>query len=879
MAGLKNRTLKRFCDTTLRQLYRQSRGNRVVNWIDTLQDMERWNSFDQFDKVVKTLEQAYDRVGADVETHWTQTGGHRGTGRWVIQEASDVHSATVDVVQPLRKRVLDYKENPWHVIQWSAATPPRGMTNELIIIDDPQQIMDTPPGSLTGKILLTNASARSLFGEIARTGVAGVITDAPARNNPDATCWVKFGWGGIPLSAAGAHLVGLVLSQRRGQALRQLAARHGPLKLRTKVDIRKYIGKHATVSGIIRGADDSQDEVWAIAHSHEPGALDNSSGVAACIEIAQIIESLIASGDLPRPKRSIRLLNAYECYGFFDYLENAKRFQTPLAGLCIDSIGCKPQLCGGRLEWHATVPMSASFVDRLGESILRAALRLGNPGYRICPGGFIATADTLVGDPKYGFPCPWITAGGAWYDAYHSSADQLSVVSSLGLKVTSAAIAAYLYYLADADSHDVMQLARTETNYTLKSIAKLPAKNRAAAAQYQREKHQISTGRLKRWMWGGDRNRTLGYLENCQQQVCQAASRYSRSASGAVRRRGPGAGRIPRRTAPLTPNLPNVDDMRIYNRINSLSIPWGTFWADGKRTLADIADALSCEYQRPFSDEQVSEYFEAHVEINYVEMSIPGDHVSRAQLARDLKKLGLRRGMDLIVHSSLSKIGQVKGGAESVVDALLSVIGKSGTLMMPSFNHRSAQVYNPQTTPTANGAIPDTMWRRIDAVRSENATHAVAAIGPKAQSYCSGHLQAGAFGVDSPIGRLIKDGGYILALGVTNVTSTAYHVAEISMPCGCIDQFANTDHIVGYDGVVYSTPGQAFRSRGCPVSETKIDVSLDRSGLQRHGRVGHAASTLVKAADLYSVRRRHLRSACPSCNISPRYVRPTLRST
>ena len=873
MAGGKTRTLKHFCDTTLKQLYRQSRGNRVVNWIAAIQDMEQWNSFDQFDKVVKTLEQAYDRVGADVETHWTQTGGRVGTGRWVIQEAADVRSATLDVVHPLRKRVLDYRENPWQVIQWSAATPPRGETYELVIIDDPEQIKGTVAGSLTGKILLTSGDARGLFADIARTGVAGVINDQPARNNPDATRWVKFGWGGIPLESTGAHLVGLVLSQRRGQMLRRLAARHGTLKLRAKVDIRKYVGAHATVSGIIRGSGDPQDEVWAIAHSHEPGALDNSSGVAACIEIAQIIESLISRGALARPKRSIRLLNAYESYGFFDYLENVERYQTPLAGVCIDAVGCKPELCGGQLEWHATAPMSAGFVDRLGPPILRAALRLGNPGCRVRPDRFISTSDTLLCDPKYGFPCPWITSGVTSLDAYHTSADQVSLLSSPALKVTCAAVGAYLYYLADADSKDVMQLARTETNHALKSIAKLPAKNKATRARYQCELHRISTDRLKRWMWGGDRKRTLDYLADCQQQVRQAAGGYRRSARSAGRSAA-GAGRVPWRTAVLTPKLDNVDP-NIAKRINATGMAiWATFWADGRRTLADIADLLSCEWNRPFTAEQINQFFEAHVELGYVDLIQPRNQVSRAQLVSDLKKLGLRRGMDVIVHSSLSKIGYVKGGADTVVEALLSVLGKSGTLMMPSFNHRLAQVYNPQATPTVNGAIPDAAWRRADAVRSENTTHAVAAIGPKAQQYCSDHLKTGAFGVDSPIGRLIKDGGYILALGVTNVTSTAYHVAEISMPCGCIDLFANTDRIVGPDGAVHTAPGQAFRRQACPVAETKLDASLDRARLQRHGRVGHARCTLVKAADLFNMRRRHLGNACPTCN-----VRPRLRST
>ena len=77
--------------------------------------------------------------------------------------------------------------------------------------------------------------------------------------------------------------------------------------------------------------------------------------------------------------------------------------------VCIDTLGLNPVHCDGRLEWHATIPMSASFVDRLGMSVLQSALRQHRPGYTLHFEPFVATSDTLIGDPKYGFPCPWIT--------------------------------------------------------------------------------------------------------------------------------------------------------------------------------------------------------------------------------------------------------------------------------------------------------------------------------------------------------------------------------------------------------------------------------------------------------------------------------------
>jgi len=211
----------------------------------------------------------------------------------------------------------------------------------------------------------------------------------------------------------------------------------------------------------------------------------------------------------------------------------------------------------------------------------------------------------------------------------------------------------------------------------------------------------------------------------------------------------------------------------------------------------------------------------------------------------------------------------VQGGADSVIDAVLQAIGPRGTLMMPSFNHRAAQVYNPQTTPTTNGAIPNAMWRRPEAARSVHPTHAVACIGPRALEFCRGHLEAGIWAQDSPIGKLIHGGGYILALGTTHNASTAQHVAEMSVPCGCIDMFGNTDRVVMPDGTVQEVRGLAWRGGACPVPTQRMDETLDARGLQRRGRVGDAECELVRALDLWEVRREQLRDICPTCPVRP----------
>ena len=57
---------------------------------------------------------------------------------------------------------------------------------------------------------------------------------------------------------------------------------------------------------------------------------------------------------------------------------------------------------------------------------------------------------------------------------------------------------------------------------------------------------------------------------------------------------------------------------------------------------------------------------------------------STESLAADLRRLGVEAGVTVMIHSSLSSLGWVAGGAHAVVLALLDGVGHEGTLMLPA---------------------------------------------------------------------------------------------------------------------------------------------------------------------------------------------------
>lgn len=57
------------------------------------------------------------------------------------------------------------------------------------------------------------------------------------------------------------------------------------------------------------------------------------------------------------------------------------------------------------------------------------------------------------------------------------------------------------------------------------------------------------------------------------------------------------------------------------------------------------------------------------------------------ELTQGFRRVGLQEGRALMLHASLHTLGSVEGGAAMVLHRLLGVIGKQGTLMMPTFTY------------------------------------------------------------------------------------------------------------------------------------------------------------------------------------------------
>lgn len=233
------------------------------------------------------------------------------------------------------------------------------------------------------------------------------------------------------------------------------------------------------------------------------------------------------------------------------------------------------------------------------------------------------------------------------------------------------------------------------------------------------------------------------------------------------------------------------------------------------------------------------------------------DESSTAAVASQLRRLGVRRGGVLLVHTSFRAVRPVDGGPLGLIEALRDALGPDGTLVMPSWSGQDDEPFDALTTPSAQdlGVVAQTFWRLPGVVRSDH-FHAFAAAGPQAEVITADPLPLPPHIPASPVGRVHDLDGQVLLIGVGHDANTSLHLAELIA------------------GVPYRTPGYCTvlengRSKRIEYGENNhccarfafADEWLEPRGLQSVGQVGQARARLARSRDIVSSALEHLAAA------------------
>jgi len=165
-----------------------------------------------------------------------------------------------------------------------------------------------------------------------------------------------------------------------------------------------------------------------------------------------------------------------------------------------------------------------------------------------------------------------------------------------------------------------------------------------------------------------------------------------------------------------------------------------------------------------------------------------GNVLTKNDLFKQFKEIGIQQGDSLLVHSSLSKIGFVENGAKDVVDALLLAVGSNGNLLMPNSPNasfqleyiRTLELFDVINTPSKLGAVSEYFRKLPGSLRSAHPTEPVSCIGPDAYWFTKDHFgNETPYNSKSPFYKLYEKNGKILYLGVTlDNAGTNLHTLE-----------------------------------------------------------------------------------------------------
>jgi aminopeptidase YwaD len=387
---------------------------------------------------------------------------------WQSPSGWDIQSAELRMIEPFEERIVGYPEIAMSVITDSN---PGEVTAELVWVGAGVTDADYTGKDVAGKMVLATGYGGDVHRlAVLKYGARAVVCyldDERAKEHPDMLQYTGMWPRAEELDRV---TFGFNLTNRQGKKLRDLL-----------LDGKKVVLK-GSVSGIglepyfidvvvatIRGSERPEEELIFSAHLDHPkeSANDNASGSAAILDIARTFKSLIESGKLPHPKRSLRFLWVPEWNGTMAYVDAHPELVGPalggnfLANLNLDMVGEQLELLHSQLivtQTPDSLPSAlndlltdlAAMVAQMNIRTLRGSL--SNLNYQVTP--YSGGSDHMMFIDR---KIPGIMISHSPDYTHHTSEDTPDKVDPVELERSEIIAAGALWYLANLDPAQALE--------------------------------------------------------------------------------------------------------------------------------------------------------------------------------------------------------------------------------------------------------------------------------------------------------------------------------------------------------------------------------------------------------------------------------------
>lgn len=578
----------------------------------------------------------------------------------------------------------------------------------------------------------------------------------------------------VPLDADSPCVPVFALTHAAGQTLRRHLRDPGAT-LRARVRASRFVGVQPMLTGSLGSG---APAVYVCAHLDEIGAQDNASGCAVAIEALRAL----CSRPGREPGRQIRFFFSTEVRGlqwWFNHRESPTRFA---GGINLDMVGdgsgAMQALTGFRHRPHFAARVILEAVRAADAAVGRMPVRTGANYTSDAQPGLTRAGGHVSIEQKPG-------------PTYHTSGDTPRHLDLRTLRWSGIAAVAFLFRMTRFAGGDLLTWARTSRLEPSQPDREVAAARLGAELRSLRRAFPLPDRypnlETPAEFYAAGASRTTGlwpaFADLGRLDAVLAARRAAPRAAPVASRRS---------LVPLALACGFVsfeDHVRpaetaALRRRTGLRPGWGTEgWVsmlysccDGRRTVEEVVDELrqlGVRIELPRAVRLVR-YLAARNLLRLRPVLVAAD------IRAALRRAGVRRGSILTVHASLSRFGYVVGGAGTLVDAILGVLGPGGTLVMPTHSNSvlGTPPYDPRTSPSNTGTVTEYFRLLPGVVRSAHPTHSVAACGPRAAELVAAHrpdrtpLDRNGFW-----GRLCDLGGDVLLLCPLR-SATLFHAGE-----------------------------------------------------------------------------------------------------
>ncbi len=846
-----------------------------------LAELEKSSSYDDFSRSAQfCFEQLRDAGFSDVRKI-----SHRADGKNTVFDCTMPQAWSLDHEQrsflevcgeilPECGRVLaDSTVNPLHANIWSAPTPAGGITAEVVDLDT----LNGDYTSARGKWVLYTPHAGvelmgGLYHELAEAEIAGLVCcnmlNAVAMPR-DIEWYNGNGLNSWYLTAGEKRFPTFSITPASAGALRRLMAER-TVTLHGEMYCRIYDGEIYTVTALIPG--ESSEEVALLAHLYEPFAGDDAIGFAHLCEFGrQLLERKV------RLKKSLRLVFSMELYGFAAYLHEFGKNVILAANFDGLAFLESRDIIVRRLPFFR-----AGFTDFLNYDLLKKRL----PQLKLIPECGNLSDDTFCNDSffgKNGIPTFWLhhccdkshhNTGYLYQPDWEACREQLPVFAELTETLLCAE------KLPDYSARAAKEFISAARNILRDQSLSAYEKQIRIQVEYLRNSNRLSS--------------VTSYTgqHSCSARLDAAYDKYS-----AIAAKLPSA----EFSAPEYRAMHLIVSRGKYGYPFSLSlIPenlrrklhldrvlWAVF--DGTRSLLECIRMADAELNKRTPETEIPALIEdLKLLERYGYVKLDNDReITADDFAAALQKLGVRKNMKMVVHSTFSSLGNVVGGAEACCEQLQLAIGENGVLMMPAFTFQVylpgtyAEAYDVRNSPSKVGILTEVFRKMPGVYRSFDPCHSFAVWGKNAEKYVAQHhLYPTIDPEHSPLGMLYHEGGMVLTISSASSVTFMHLVEEMCQArcCGKRDEEYRTILPDGQEVKTRAWSWRSFTCGDCPANRTgEIFSLLRKRGQLREVILNGAALKLFAMEDYFHAYRKLMKKYCRNAAV-PRKVACSVKS-